>query len=149
MKLKLDENLGRRWAEELRAAGYDVDTVHGENLSGAADPDVLRAAMTERRVLVTIDLDFANPLRCPPETTLGIAVLRVRDRPGRQDLDAVVSQVITALAKADMSGGAVSDRVGKYQIGVAQGSGFPRLSTSVAASSILCTRVGSTIHGPY
>ncbi|MGH9117559.1 MAG: DUF5615 family PIN-like protein [Acidimicrobiales bacterium] len=98
------EPRARRWAEDLRRAGHDVDTVHDENLSGAADPVVLRAATTEGRVLVTIDLDFANPLRFPPNETAGIAVLRVRDRPGRRDLDAVVSQFITALAKADVTG---------------------------------------------
>ena len=104
MKLKLDENLGHRWIEQLRAAGHHVETVHDEGLSGAADPVVLEVAATEDRALVTIDLDFANPMRFPPAGTAGIAVLRVRDRPGRRDLDAVVSRLITALAKADVAG---------------------------------------------
>ena len=55
-------------------------------------------------MLVTIDLDFANPLRFPPAATAGIAVLRVRDRPDRGGLDAVVPQLITGLKTADIAG---------------------------------------------
>lgn len=60
MKLKLDENLGRRWAHELRNAGHDVHTIWDEQLSGASDIEVLAAAVNESRALVTIDLDFAR-----------------------------------------------------------------------------------------
>jgi uncharacterized protein (DUF433 family) len=38
MRLKLDENLGARDAEWLRAQGHDVDTVAEEQLAGAPDP---------------------------------------------------------------------------------------------------------------
>jgi hypothetical protein len=64
----------------------------------------LEAASAEGRVLVTIDLDFANPLRFPPASTAGIAVLRDRDRSGRGGLDAVVPQLITGLKTADIAG---------------------------------------------
>ena len=37
MKIKLDENLGNRGAEILRAAGYSVTTVVEEALSSASD----------------------------------------------------------------------------------------------------------------
>jgi len=37
VKLKLDENLGRRGAELLRQAGHDAVTVTDQNLSGSAD----------------------------------------------------------------------------------------------------------------
>ena len=80
MKLKLDENLGIRHREQLQRAGHDVDTVHDEHLSGAPDPDVLEAAAAAGRALVTLDVDFANPIRFPPQRTAGIAVLRVRER---------------------------------------------------------------------
>ena len=40
---------------------------------------VIAACGSEARGLVTLDLDFANPLVFPPEDFAGIAVLRVDD----------------------------------------------------------------------
>ena len=37
MKLKLDENIGRRGLELLKAAGHEVDTVRDQGLQGARD----------------------------------------------------------------------------------------------------------------
>lgn len=104
MKLKLDENLGGRWAEQLRNAGHDVHTIWDEHLSGASDTEVLAAAVDETRALVTMDLDFANPIRFPPADTYGIAVLRLRDRTGRDDLDTLIGRLIRALEGSDPIG---------------------------------------------
>ena len=104
MKLKLDENLGLRWAARLRDAGHDVDTVHDEGLRGADDRTVLGAAVEAGCVLVTLDLDFSNPLRFPPAVTAGIAVLRVSDRPGLDEIDAVVQRLTAALAAGELTG---------------------------------------------
>lgn len=106
------------WINRLRDGGHDADTVRDEDLSGASDVDVLAAAVAERRTLVTLDLDFANPVRFPPADTPGIAVLRVRDRPGRDDLDLVVNRLIEALATADVNGRlwiVERDRVRQYE----------------------------------
>jgi predicted nuclease of predicted toxin-antitoxin system len=104
VKLKLDENLGRRWVQQIRDAGHDVETVWDEGLSGASDADVFAASVREGRAVVSLDLDFANPLRFRPAGTAGIAVLRVRGRPGREDLDQVIDRLMNALATADLAG---------------------------------------------
>ena len=86
MKLKLDENLGQRGREICAAAGHDVSTVAEQNLTSAPDPKVIAVCASEGRCLVTLDLDFANPLRFPPKDHAGIAVLRLPKRPVAQDL---------------------------------------------------------------
>lgn len=76
MKFKLDENLPAVAAVHLLAAGHDVHTVHDEGLQGADDTAVMGAAIREGRVLVTLDLDFADVRRYVPGTHAGVWVLR-------------------------------------------------------------------------
>lgn len=118
MRLKLDENIGIRWRDRLTDAGHDVDTVHDEDLSGSSDLSVLDAATSANRALVTLDVDFANPIRFPPRRTPGIAVHRVHDRPGRRDLDLVVAELIVGLTRASLTGHlwiVEPDRIRQYQ----------------------------------
>jgi predicted nuclease of predicted toxin-antitoxin system len=104
MKLKLDENLGRRGADALRAAGHDVATVYQEGLNTATDGTVIDAATSEGRALVSLDLDFANPLLYPPDRYAGIAVLRVPPRTTVRDLQVAVEALIDGLSKMDLPG---------------------------------------------
>jgi predicted nuclease of predicted toxin-antitoxin system len=76
MKAKLDENLDVRLAGVLLQHGVDAATVFSEKLSGASDDEVFAASRNEGRTLITLDLDFADPLRYPPAATPGVVVLR-------------------------------------------------------------------------
>ena len=66
MRLKLDENLGARCLSILAGAGHDVETVPSQGLCSASDEALHAVCRAEGRVLVTMDLDFANPLRFVP-----------------------------------------------------------------------------------
>lgn len=104
MKLKLDENLGRRGAELFRARGHDAATVWEQNLTSASDPQVVAASHAEGRCLVTLDLDFSNPLRYPPWEYSGIAVLRLPPKTTDEDLFAACQTLVEALASGDITG---------------------------------------------
>lgn len=79
MKLKLDENIDARLATLLRDAGHDTMTVREQSLHGSDDTNLYRLCTAEDRILVTLDLDFSNVLRYPPENTPGLVVLRGPD----------------------------------------------------------------------
>lgn len=76
MRFKFDENLDVRVVPLLADQGHDVDTVRGEGLAGRPDEGIYEACRRTGRALITLDLDFSNPLRFPPASTEGIVVLR-------------------------------------------------------------------------
>ena len=80
MRIKLDENMPEALAQLLQSAGHNVSTVFGEGLSGAGDPDVLSAAASEGRLLMTFDTDFADIREYPPGSHAGIVVFRLEDQ---------------------------------------------------------------------
>jgi predicted nuclease of predicted toxin-antitoxin system len=76
VRFKLDENLDGRLAALLTDRGHQADSVVAEGLGGASDEQLFRRCSEDRRVLVTLDMDFADPLRFPPASGSGIMVLR-------------------------------------------------------------------------
>jgi predicted nuclease of predicted toxin-antitoxin system len=83
LKFKIDENLPVEAATILRNAGFDAETIQDERLSGADDHVVAARVQSDRRILVTLDLDFSNIQAYPPEEFAGIMVLRLKtqDKP--------------------------------------------------------------------
>lgn len=89
MKIKLDENLGSLGIELLQQRGHDVMTVRDQGLCGAADDRLFEICADEKRVLITLDRNFGEVLRFPPEIGAGAVILdlapratpqRIRDR---------------------------------------------------------------------
>jgi predicted nuclease of predicted toxin-antitoxin system len=80
VKFKLDENIGRRGLELLKASGHDAMTVRDQGLEGVTDQRLFDVCTTEGRALLTLDRDFGQVLRFPPEKSAGIIVLQIGPR---------------------------------------------------------------------
>jgi predicted nuclease of predicted toxin-antitoxin system len=71
-----------------------VQIVRDESLQGASDQYLYEVCCMEQRCLVTLDLDFADVTRFPPENTGGIAVVRVPRNPSLSLLEKLVRQFL-------------------------------------------------------
>ena len=96
MKLKLDENLGERGQKILSAAG--------QSLQKAEDTKLIERCRREGRALVSLDLDFANPLHFRPGNYSGIAVLRLPRKPSHADLLKAVRTLAAGLERENLDG---------------------------------------------
>ena len=104
MKLKLDENLSERGKAQLIAAGHDVSTVTLQSMESASDAMLIEVCQREERGLITLDLDFANPLNFRPSDYAGIAVLRLPKKASAVDLFQAVATLIQGLQRQRLSG---------------------------------------------
>jgi predicted nuclease of predicted toxin-antitoxin system len=100
MRFKVDENLPIKVASELRDSSHDIQTVHDEGLVGHTDADVWEAAQSERRILITQDLDFSDIRIFSPGLHHGIVVIRLRN-PSRR---ALIARTLEVLAGEDVEG---------------------------------------------
>jgi predicted nuclease of predicted toxin-antitoxin system len=103
VRFKLDENLDLRLAPLIEQAGHNVESVKAEGLSGCDDQTIYETCVREDRVLLTLDLDFSNPIRFPPRPTAGIVVLR----PPRAVLPQIRATLVAAipeLATCELAG---------------------------------------------
>jgi predicted nuclease of predicted toxin-antitoxin system len=77
LRFKLDENMPVVVADILRDSGYDAETVYSEAISGISDPELLDVCRHEHRILLTLDLDFANIVDYPTGRYPGIVIFRL------------------------------------------------------------------------
>lgn len=77
MKFLLDANLPQGLADTIsRKFGFDCYRVS----SRLEDEVVIQQATKEKRILLTLDTDFSNILRYPPEKHGGVIVFRLKNQ---------------------------------------------------------------------
>ena len=72
----IDLNVGERVARALRHAGCDILFV-GDTDPRMRDVDILRLAVQEGRVIITLDTDFGNLVYHSGEPHIGVLLLRM------------------------------------------------------------------------
>jgi predicted nuclease of predicted toxin-antitoxin system len=97
VRIKLDENIGRRGADLLRGLGHEVSTVPDQRLSGCSDDRLLSVCIAEARTLITLDRDFGHVPRFPPQQSAGIIILELG---GSGSLHALLDRLRDFLAVA-------------------------------------------------
>jgi len=78
MKFKLDENLPVDAVKIFQEAGYNAVSILDQSLQGCSDKTLISVCKNENRILVTLDIDFANLLTYPPQEYAGIIMLRLK-----------------------------------------------------------------------
>lgn len=96
MKFKADENLPIDVKQRLEESGHDAASVLDQQLGGTDDANLARICRQEQRVLITLDLDFADIRSYPPAEHTGIIVLRL-ERQDRFHVLEVVDRLLRAL----------------------------------------------------
>lgn len=98
MKIKLDENLTVAIVPKLKKLGHDVQTTIEEGLTGKPDADLWQAAQSEKRFLITQDMDFSDIRSFAPGTHEGILLLRFHS----PNQAAIVSRVADLFSREDI-----------------------------------------------
>lgn len=106
MRFLLDNNLSPRLVAGLGMAGHDAIHVRDRGLEAASDPEVMAAAVDDKRVLVSGDTDFGTLLAQSRAT--GPSVVLFRRETGRRPeaqlrtLLANVGQIESALNEGSL-----------------------------------------------
>ena len=103
MRFKIDENLPVETAGILQQAGHDAETVHSEKLTGANDQRLSVVCQNEHRVLITLDIGFADIRTYPPNELPGIIVVRSK-RQDKPHILNIIQKLVPAIEKEELTG---------------------------------------------
>ena len=80
MNFLTDENIYKPIITHLRELGHDVLDIKKLKLFGISADEILKIALKENRILITLDTDFAD-IRFLPTSCHGVIVLRFKSTP--------------------------------------------------------------------
>lgn len=106
MRFLVDQNLSRKLAEALRAAGHDVVHTSEVELSSASDRAVADLAVAEERVVVSADTDFGTLLAASGAGRPSVLLVRLRSP---RQAEAIAEIVVANLDEVveDLEAGAI------------------------------------------
>jgi predicted nuclease of predicted toxin-antitoxin system len=107
MNFLADMGVSVRCVEWLRAKGHDAIHLCEQNLHRLPDSEVLKKAHFEKRILLTMDLDFAKILSSLEDANLPLTVIfRLCDqRP--DNIQAAIESLLPILEQYEKQGSAI------------------------------------------
>ena len=97
MKFLVDVGVGKGVEDFLKKSGFDIKTVRDID-SKAKDSEILRTAVNEKRMIVTMDKDFGDLVYRSGKRHSGILLLRLEAATGDQKVK-VVERIIRIFKK--------------------------------------------------
>jgi len=76
----LNANISHETAKFLNLLGYDAKTVAAFNLENAEDIEIAKRAIKEKRILITLDLDFGEIYYFSIKEKFWVIVLKLRNQ---------------------------------------------------------------------
>jgi predicted nuclease of predicted toxin-antitoxin system len=115
MKLLVDQGLPRSTAELLRRSGFDAVHVGEVGYSTAEDASILKMALDEGRVVVTLDVDFHALLALSGALFPSVFRLRIEGLKGK-GAATLISEVTERCAEELARGAVVTVQPGRMRI---------------------------------
>lgn len=116
MRLLVDQNLARRVAAALRAAGHDAVHVAERGLAAADDDDILALAVAERRVVISEDADFGALLARSGDRVPSFVLLRTAEPLSPDDQAALLVANLPRVEDDLEAGAIVAFRRGRLRV---------------------------------
>jgi len=106
VRFLVDQNLSRRVAAALRAAGHDVLHTSEVELSTASDAAIADRAVAEERVVVSADTDFGALLAANGAERPSVLLFRLRSPRRGEAIAGIIVANLDEVA-ADLDAGAI------------------------------------------
>ena len=116
MRFLLDADIPRSSARVLRKLGHEVLDVRDINLGGATDEEIMKYAKQNNFILVTRDIEFANILRYPKDSHVGIVVLRLPFDFTSEQINSMLNDFIESIKVQELMNNVTIVELGKYRI---------------------------------
>jgi len=116
MRFLLDADIPCSSARVLRKLGHEVLDVRDINLGAATDEEIMKYAKQNNFILVTRDIEFANILRYPKDSHVGIVVLRLPFDFTSEQINFVLNDFIESVKVEELMNNVTIVELGKYRI---------------------------------
>ena len=116
MRFLLDADVPRSSAQVLIKLRHEVLDVRDINLGDATDEEIIKYAKENNLILVTRDIEFANFLRYPRSSHVGIIVLRLPFDFTSEQTNSVLDDFIKSVKIEELVNNITIVELGKYRI---------------------------------